>query len=488
MRHGTQHNETRDTEQRDMQHNTRHRTQHNETCIITQRDTEHGTTRHRTQPKDTRNAAQRDMQHNTTRHRTQHNETRNTAQRDTEHITTRPEHNTTKRKILSRKSARKTRSVAYLRPLVIHSTIQKQPIDAIDTHGNDTGHDAATENTDKCEIHTPRSTYVYGKGVAVNVTCKHLNASLPRSAQFIGIQAVLNTNGTSLGYINSTQGGRRLLACDNWYIGRVISDDSLRMVWYSPMSSNYTSKISSQHVTLRVIVYDNKLNHRMVLSKALTGFYSSYRATRQAAHDNFRPINVDTCGINKNCYRYPDPRCTAYTCDYLLTFRASGENVLFEISAKTEGWAAIGFSSDEYMGGDDVYACVVLNTPEWKIVVKRYVNIQNWPKEQGVNPVNNTEGTVMDGRLSCRFSRPKRVLSDDSIVDLDNRWFFLHAWGPVISGGVIQAHTLKSPPRSEIKFTVQSINFINAVGGSRPMYATSVHTVISMLAVIFILC
>jgi len=41
--------------------------------------------------------------------------------------------------------------------------------------------------------------------------------------------------------------------------------------------------------------------------------------------------------------------CDALTCDYVLTYRVSaGDIAHFEMSANA-GWAAVGFSSDEFM-------------------------------------------------------------------------------------------------------------------------------------------
>lgn len=48
-------------------------------------------------------------------------------------------------------------------------------------------------------------------------------------------------------------------------------------------------------------------------------------------------------------FRYGKPGCNAETCDYFLSYRRIGADVEFELSADTDGWVAVGFSSDKKM-------------------------------------------------------------------------------------------------------------------------------------------
>lgn len=47
--------------------------------------------------------------------------------------------------------------------------------------------------------------------------------------------------------------------------------------------------------------------------------------------------------------RYGKPGCNAETCDYFLSYRRIGADIEFELSAETDGWVAVGFSSDKKM-------------------------------------------------------------------------------------------------------------------------------------------
>ena len=54
------------------------------------------------------------------------------------------------------------------------------------------------------------------------------------------------------------------------------------------------------------------------------------------------------------------PGCAGTSCNYMARWFRDGEDLLFELSANTNGWVAIGLSGDAMMSGtafDDVIAC-----------------------------------------------------------------------------------------------------------------------------------
>lgn len=53
--------------------------------------------------------------------------------------------------------------------------------------------------------------------------------------------------------------------------------------------------------------------------------------------------------ISLSVHRYGKPGCDAETCDYFLSYRRIGTDVEYEMSADTDGWVAVGFSSDKKM-------------------------------------------------------------------------------------------------------------------------------------------
>ncbi|XP_043364533.1 DOMON domain-containing protein FRRS1L isoform X2 [Dermochelys coriacea] len=146
--------------------------------------------------------------------------------------------------------------------------------------------------------------------------------------------------------------------------------------------------------------------------------------------DPFAKIRVDDCGKTKGCFSY----------------RRIGADVEFELSADTDGWVAVGFSSDKKMGGDDVMACV--HDDNGRVRIQHFYNVGQWAKEIQRNPARDEEGIFENNRVTCRFKRPVYVPRDETIVDLHLSWYYLFAWGPAIQGSITR-HDIDSPPVSE---------------------------------------
>ncbi|XP_053118954.1 DOMON domain-containing protein FRRS1L isoform X3 [Hemicordylus capensis] len=146
--------------------------------------------------------------------------------------------------------------------------------------------------------------------------------------------------------------------------------------------------------------------------------------------DPFAKIRVDDCGKTKGCFRYGKPGCNGETCDYFLSYRRIGADIEFELSAETDGWVAVGFSSDKKMGGDDVMACV--HDDNGRVRIHHFYNVGQWAKEIHRNPARDEEGIYENNRVTCRFKRPVKVPRDETIVDLHLSWYYLFAWGPAI--------------------------------------------------------
>lgn len=69
--------------------------------------------------------------------------------------------------------------------------------------------------------------------------------------------------------------------------------------------------------------------------------------SRSVLSDEIRAgLNPD---LTASLRRYGKPGCDADTCDYFLSYRRIGTDVEYEMSADTDGWVAVGFSSDKKM-------------------------------------------------------------------------------------------------------------------------------------------
>jgi hypothetical protein len=193
----------------------------------------------------------------------------------------------------------------------------------------------------------------------------------------------------------------------------------------------------------------------------------SYRSnvTSTIIRKGFAPINMTECGNTKGCFRYytggaANANCDAQTCDYVLTYHVTGNTAHFEMSASA-GWVAVGFSSDDRMGGDDVLMCI--RTRGGGAAVRNYFNNLGgaMPSLNRQNPLSDEQWEVTGdplgnyGRLSCRFSRPLKVKNEENCVDLSNTWYQLYAWGSVSHSDTITRHTLEKPPTSSQKITLR---------------------------------
>ncbi|XP_075868699.1 DOMON domain-containing protein FRRS1L [Nelusetta ayraudi] len=162
--------------------------------------------------------------------------------------------------------------------------------------------------------------------------------------------------------------------------------------------------------------------------------------------DPFARIKVIDCGVTKGCIRYGKPGCDAETCDYFLSYRRIGTDVEYEMSADTDGWVAVGFSSDKKMGGDDVMGCV--HDDNGRVRIHHFYNVGQWAKEIKRNPARDEEGIFENNRVTCRFKRPLYVPREETLVDLHLSWYYLFAWGPAIQGSITR-HDIDSPPVSD---------------------------------------
>ncbi|XP_053118953.1 DOMON domain-containing protein FRRS1L isoform X2 [Hemicordylus capensis] len=183
-----------------------------------------------------------------------------------------------------------------------------------------------------------------------------------------------------------------------------------------------------------------------LFSKTWKRLLRSYPFPTAPPVDPFAKIRVDDCGKTKGCFRYGKPGCNGETCDYFLSYRRIGADIEFELSAETDGWVAVGFSSDKKMGGDDVMACV--HDDNGRVRIHHFYNVGQWAKEIHRNPARDEEGIYENNRVTCRFKRPVKVPRDETIVDLHLSWYYLFAWGPAIQGSITR-HDIDSPPVSE---------------------------------------
>ncbi|XP_035699487.1 ferric-chelate reductase 1-like [Branchiostoma floridae] len=180
-------------------------------------------------------------------------------------------------------------------------------------------------------------------------------------------------------------------------------------------------------------------------------------------------ITTDGCGVTKGCYGVPDG-CSPPNCDLLSTWvtDATTETVIVEVTGKSDGYVAIGFSRDKIMADDDMYECV--RHPDGNIeVFSSYSTGHSRPTREPTNSgVSNVEVAYSNGLLSCRFHRAVRQTARagtgaDQYFDLGNSSYHIFlASGPtqVQSDGSVQIRRHTSRVYSENPIDVTSISLV----------------------------
>ncbi|KAI8510099.1 DOMON domain-containing protein frrs1L [Branchiostoma belcheri] len=183
-------------------------------------------------------------------------------------------------------------------------------------------------------------------------------------------------------------------------------------------------------------------------------------------------ITTDGCGVTKGCYGVPDG-CSALNCDFLSTWvtDAAGDNVIIEITGKSDGYVAIGFSHDQLMADDDMYECVRHPTDGNIEVFSSYSTGQSMPTREPANSgVTDVEVAYSNGLLSCRFHRAVRPTARagagaDQYFDLGNSSYHIFlASGDtnVLTDGTVEIVVHSSRAYSDQPVDVTSISLVAA--------------------------
>ncbi|XP_074640618.1 ferric-chelate reductase 1-like [Tubulanus polymorphus] len=166
----------------------------------------------------------------------------------------------------------------------------------------------------------------------------------------------------------------------------------------------------------------------------------------------FNPIaqikTLGECGLTKGCFMQPS-NCVESDCEYLVTYRETPDKTAidFEMSAKTTGYVAVGFSKDQLMGDDSVIQCAFVSSNS-RVVISNSYNEKNLkanrpipvPYKQG--GLTGMQGYYNNGRLSCRFRRNKVVTGGPSaqLFAIDKPYYLFVARGAVTPDGYLVKH------------------------------------------------
>ncbi|XP_069088359.1 putative ferric-chelate reductase 1 isoform X2 [Pleurodeles waltl] len=150
-------------------------------------------------------------------------------------------------------------------------------------------------------------------------------------------------------------------------------------------------------------------------------------------------ITSGNCDSEKLCFRNPSEcnPATSSNCFFMSSVPATGGGFVFEMSAPSDGYVAIGFSSDKIMGNDDIYMCV-LNTTQ-QIGIQHAISTgRNSPTIRPLGVVESPVTSFNNGNIKCTFVLRSNISLPSG--EASNLYYIFLATGPV-SAGAIGQHT-----------------------------------------------
>ncbi|CAG5129105.1 unnamed protein product, partial [Candidula unifasciata] len=174
------------------------------------------------------------------------------------------------------------------------------------------------------------------------------------------------------------------------------------------------------------------------------------------------------CSRSKACFH----DCQAGgPCTYMVSWTYDKGSLLFQflykMPSKSDKWIALGLSHDALMGDDSVMECVMENGV---VLVKTSYNdgkFNNYPDDKSAG-LSDSEGSVKDGVLACRFRRKIQYPTEPKVFDLGQTYYIMVATGEAVSGNKFP-HSYDQLP----KVSTQKVNLLeigNVVHGSDNMY------------------
>ncbi|KAJ8305655.1 hypothetical protein KUTeg_016200 [Tegillarca granosa] len=146
------------------------------------------------------------------------------------------------------------------------------------------------------------------------------------------------------------------------------------------------------------------------------------------------------CDVTKGCHNV----CTNDDCQHTITWKDNVDHVEFDLAAKVpagDRWIAIAFSDDLKMDNDEVIECVG-NNGDVNVFHSFNFGKSNRRSSDDKLGLSNTEGSLVNGILRCKFRRSKQTgqQTNNELFDLDKDWHLMFGTGPATSGFQLRMH------------------------------------------------
>ncbi|XP_063420444.1 putative ferric-chelate reductase 1 [Mytilus trossulus] len=175
------------------------------------------------------------------------------------------------------------------------------------------------------------------------------------------------------------------------------------------------------------------------------------------------------CGKTRSCFRHGMKNCQHFGCDYFLSYWMDKQKAVvdFELSGKSDGWLAVGFSSDRKMGGDAIFGCIFQHTRTLPIRAASFEDPHPHVRPQEKHNFALKHSESKNGYIYCRFIVP--VKRRDSGVDLTNEWVQFYARGNV-SAGLMEKHHERPLMSERLISIVETVNVITVVNAGSILF------------------
>nr|XP_033773117.1 putative ferric-chelate reductase 1 isoform X1 [Geotrypetes seraphini] len=191
-------------------------------------------------------------------------------------------------------------------------------------------------------------------------------------------------------------------------------------------------------------------------------------------------ISNDTCGVQKLCFSSPTScnPATDRTCYFMSSALARGGGFIFEMSAISNGYVAIGFSDDQIMGNDDIYICGRNATGQVEIQHAYSVG-QTVPSVKPLVNAENAMVSYINGVINCSFLTRNNISLQAR--DASNQYYIFLAYGPVQNGQI--AEHVQTPFITTQKVAMDGLRLLSANDSPAPRFTLlKVHGALMLIA------
>lgn len=207
---------------------------------------------------------------------------------------------------------------------------------------------------------------------------------------------------------------------------------SLKFTWKAPEAPvgniSFWASLLYNYTTFWVRIQSAEVSGPTAVARPSPTLQPSFEITKQG------------CGSEKSCYSEPEYCTNSANCAFLVTFKADGDNITFEMSG-SHRYIAVGFNDKQEMNQTDTISCSTSSNNA--VEIRHYFLAFRQPIR---TDIRNTDDIVRhmaayeNGTLTCRFSRKLSPSSSHKRDLIMKNWFFIFAWGGVSGTGALQYH------------------------------------------------